>query len=382
MEINLYTMGDSASIYTWSNLPYFFSKALIDRGVRLNRIDILPTGNLLYRCWQAGLRLWAAAMLRLDGRKRNREPCHDPISILMIERKIRKETRKHPNARLNLFLTFSFSSHTFSPIPVAQYCDETYELLLEDTERKRRPMDRWLIRRETGHLQHANHIFTTGNRCADFIRARYGLRNVRVLPSGVNLETPPEINEAEVLAAKRENKMILFIGIGVQKRGIDVLLEAFRIFNRKNSDEFTLHLVGPLRDTMDISDRHVNCHGYLNKGNPAELATYLNLLKTARLFVMPMREGPLPGVIKEAGLMYTPVVTTNIWQVSDIIKDGVNGMLLDRPLAEDFADRMHALVNDLPTWERMAKNSHRMAQSYSWDHTVQIFWDEVFGTSV
>lgn len=382
MEINLYTMGDSGRIDTWSNLPYFFSKAIIDRGIRLNRIDILPTKNLLYRCWQRVLNLWDGALLRLSGINCSRNPCHDPISIMMIERRIRNETRKHPNANLNLFLTFSFSTHSFSRIPVAHYCDQTYELLLEDTRRKRRAIDHWLIRRENRHLQHANQIFTTGNKCANFIRSRYGLRNVHVLPSGINLETPPELSEAEVLAAKRDRKKILFIGIGVKKRGVDVLLEAFRIFNRKNGDAFTLHLVGPEYDATECSDRCVRWHGYLNKANPSELATYLNLLKTARLFVMPMREGPLPGVIKEAGLMYTPVIITNIWQVSDFIKEGVNGMLVDRPLAEDFADRMHALVNNEQSWERMARNSHRMAQSYSWAGTVQTFWDAVFGASV
>jgi glycosyltransferase involved in cell wall biosynthesis len=296
---------------------------------------------------------------------------------MMIECRIRSETRKHPNATLNLFLTFSFSSYSFSRIPVAHYCDETYELLLEDTQRKRRPMDRWLITRETRHLQHAHHIFTTGSLCADFLRARYGLRNVRVLRTGINLEAPPELSEAEALTAKRENKIILFIGNGAKKRGVDVLLEAFRIFNRKNADAFTLHLVGSLSYVADCSDHRVRCHGYLSKANPTELAAYLKLLKTARLFVMPMREGPLPGVIKEAGLMYTPVIITNIWQASDIIQDGVNGVLVDRPLAADFADRMHALANDDHTWEEMARNSHRLAQAYTWEYTVQPFWETV-----
>jgi glycosyltransferase involved in cell wall biosynthesis len=117
----------------------------------------------------------------------------------------------------------------------------------------------------------------------------------------------------------------------------------------------------------------------LSKHDPRQLATYLHLLKTARLFVMPMREGPLPGVIKEAGMVYTPVVITDIWNVSDIIKHDVNGILVARPSAEDFAEQMHALINDEYRWERLARNAHRMAQRFSWSNAAQVFCNTVLG---
>ena len=41
--INLFTYGDSRDVNTWSNIPYYFQRALLARGVRVNPINIAPT---------------------------------------------------------------------------------------------------------------------------------------------------------------------------------------------------------------------------------------------------------------------------------------------------------------------------------------------------
>lgn len=367
MEVNLYTMGDSASIDTWSNLPYFFSNALTRQGVVLNRIDVLPNDSPIYRVWQR--------LLRGSGRL----PCHDPVSISLIQRRIKREALRYPGACLNIFLTFSFTSRAFHPAPLVYYCDQTYELFCEDTRKRPHALDRWVIAHESRNLRMAKHIFTTGIRCRDSIRERCGLVNVSRLPTGINLEAPPAYTAAELISAKRAARDILFIGKGYHKRGVDILLAAFLAFNERNRREYRLHIVGTGPKPTDPTDPQVFAHGYLSKAVPAQLDSYLNLLRTARLFVMPMREGPIPGVIREAGLMYTPVLTTKIWQVHNIVKHGVNGLLAEAPDPVIFADHMHLLANNDQVWETMAINAHRLAGRYDWQHAAETLLETALG---
>ena len=74
--------------------------------------------------------------------------------------------------------------------------------------------------------------------------------------------------------------------------------------------------------------------------------------------------------------MYTPVITTNIWHMDEIIQNNVNGVLVDRPDSKAFANQMNFLVNNEVIWEKLAVQAHKIARErYSWDQTVGCFLD-------
>lgn len=245
---------------------------------------------------------------------------------------------------------------------------------MNDTKREIKNRDIYFINNERNILKNVAYIFSTNSKCAEFLINQYNLKNVTTLTGGINFETSFSETECQILAAKKKNKDILFIGKGAYKRGVDILIEAFNLFNRANANAFTLHLVGiAAENTASVDDKIIR-HGYLNKNNPSDLKTYYDLLKKARLFVMPMRHGPRPGVVKEAGLMYTPVITTNIWNMEELIKNNVNGILVERFDPRVFADRMDFLVKNETIWGNIARKAHQMAKNkYSWDNAISSF---------
>src|SRR5437868_1949395 len=105
------------------------------------------------------------------------------------------------------------------------------------------------------------------------------------------------------------------------------VLEAFERFNQKLSDRFTLHLVGVSESELDAVPARVVCHGYLRKDDPAEYRKYIDLLASARLFVFPMRCGPIPGVLREALWMCTPVILTSVPDAAERVQNGKNGIV-------------------------------------------------------
>ena len=369
-EINLFAAGDSSDIATWSNVPYFFAKSMQAREVRVNRINIIPGDEAIYRLYMRGYELLSVLRRKVLKKDRCYDFYRDRISLFLANQKIKRALRRFPDADVNVFLTFSFSSYQFSNVPVVHYCDLTYEMYLKGQGRKITNRQRRFIRIEKNNLKNAHYIFTTSRRCCEYIRDNHRLANVKSVPAGINLETLDDGDGESILAEKKHHKNVLFIGKGYHKRGVDILVDAFTEFNSRHADTWQLHIVGFSRDSFGELSDNIRCYGQLNKSIPSELACYLGLLRSARLFVMPMRAGPLPGVLKEAALMYTPSIVTNIWNMADIVRDGYNGMLVDRASADDFSRAMEELLGDEKSWEKLARNAHSSAGRYSWGGAV------------
>ena len=377
IEITLFTLGDSRDVNTWSNLPYFFSKALVSVGVKLNRVDIRPN-KCLAVIYTLLFGIWARLFCRLLGRNVYFNFFRSRINAVLISHKIRTACRQFPQADFNVFLTFTFSSYTFSGTPVVHYCDQMLEELIEGQGRSALSFtEKISARQERQNLRHAAYIFATNQHCVDFIREHYGLvETTRCLRTGLNLEIDA-LDIEELLQKKRSSFDLLFIGRGVKWRGVDILVEAFERFNTRNSSRFQLQLVGITPQQLNCSSENVHFYGWLRKDNPQEYQTYINLLRNARLFIFPARTGPVPCAMKEALFMCTPVITSNFWDVDHVIQDGFNGVIIDSLAADAFAQSIEGLVTNEQRWEEYARNAHASVMGYSWNDTVEQFLAEL-----
>ena len=370
LKINLFCLGDSADINTWSNLPYFLSKALIRRGAIVNRINVYPYEYFRYNLYMHLLERWISIRKWL-GFDRGYDFFRDRVACHFAGKRIEREAVRALAADLNIFLTFSFSSRRYTATPVIHIGDITYEQYLEESESKKGKHELRFVEREKENLRLASIVCAPSQHCCDFLRSRYRLTNVRRLPLGINLEVDDQIDVNQLLNRKWEAKSILFVGRGIHKRGIDILLRAFEQFNEQYNNSFTLTIVGESRSKLETTNERVHCYEYLSKNKPEELARYLDLLRSATMFVMPMREGPFPGVIREALFSHTPVIVSNIWNEEQKIEHGRNGVLVDEIEPTAFARQMHLLIQNRAQWEQMAKDAHASVQRYSWDQCAK-----------
>ncbi len=284
-----------------------------------------------------------------------------------------KTCRAFQDADLNLFLTFSSSSYRYSNVPVALYCDRTYEHHLEEQGIRPGYVDRCLIRMEKRNLQNARYVFSLNQACIEFIRDRYGVQSSILLNAGINLSEDESPGPDALIARKEAARKILFVGRGYYQRGVDVLLKAFLRFNEKFSDPFTLHLVGITDSELPEPQAHVICHGYLRKDDPGQYREYIDLLASARLFVFPMRFGPIAGVLREALWMCTPVILADVPNAPDRVQDGKNGILAARAEPEEIARHMGDLVANQQLWRRMAAYARESVRDQTWDATIDRF---------
>ena len=188
------------------------------------------------------------------------------------------------------------------------------------------------MRIDQHNIETADLVLTTGQLCLDFINQRYRPKRAFCLRTGNNSDAVIRDPES-LMAAKESSTDILFIGRQAHWRGADILIRAFRMFNERNRGAYTLHLVGieqsELPEELRVTDPRIRFYGYLDRKDPADLRRYNGLLRSARMFVMPMRPGPFPGVIREALLHCTPVIASNVSGGPEILTHEHDSLLVD-----------------------------------------------------
>lgn len=156
-------------------------------------------------------------------------------------------------------------------------------------------------------------------------------------------------------ASRTSGKRLVFVGRLAAAKGVPVLVDAFREVLRRHPDA-TLTLVGdgPERPLIEarateagISDA-LEITGYLSQSAVADR------LGEGDVFVLPSFAEGLPVVLMEAMASGLPVVATRIAGVSELVEDGVSGLLVPPGDATALAGAICRLFGDAALRERLA----------------------------
>ena len=169
----------------------------------------------------------------------------------------------------------------------------------------------------------------TGKR---FFGGRY-----RVIPNGVHIDTPDAVAPADGDALR-----IVFVGQAVERKGLPVLLRAFEAL--REHVPATLSLVGVHEDEVApllLDGRGVTALGKIcDDEKAAELAR-------ADVLCAPSLGGESFGmVLTESFAAGTPVVASDIPGYADVVRDGVDGVLVPRGDAVSLAESLRDLALD------------------------------------
>jgi glycosyltransferase involved in cell wall biosynthesis len=366
MTINIFSVGDANNINTWSNLPYFFTKAFRDEGVNINLLNIEPDQRLK-RVYKYSIGIVLNVFMRVTGNNFRFVYYRSSINNYITNRNIKNFCKKHPEADCNIFLTFSFSSWKYSDIPVIHYCDQIYEEVLINRNLIPNVFEKKIIKREINILRNASYVYSTGLNTIKLIQSKYLLNNSMELGYRINLDIENiSIDHKEIFELKKQSRIILFIGKSFHERGVDILLEAFKIFNSRMKYQYQLHIVGPVaKEIKKNCYPNLVLYNYLNKGIESEYNTYLDLLKKARMQVYPIRFGPIPGSSFEGNLFFTPSVITNIHELDKEIRNYENGILINDLDPQSFANAMYELATDNDLWYKLALNAHESVKKFT-----------------
>ncbi len=197
---------------------------------------------------------------------------------------------------------------------------------------------------------------------AEWTALRFYGGRYRIIPNGVHIP-PPSVHRA---AEGEQPLRILFIGQAVERKGLPILLRAFEALREKVPA--TLTLVGA--SAQEVTHMMLDGRGVRALGKVSEQRKLAELAR-ADVVCAPSLGGESFGmVLTEAFAAGAPVVASDIPGYRDVLRDGVEGLLVPAGDALALAEALRAMALDRGARERMALAARERAERFSWPHVA------------
>jgi glycosyltransferase involved in cell wall biosynthesis len=173
----------------------------------------------------------------------------------------------------------------------------------------------------------------------------------------------------------------LFVGQVGRRKGVPELLEAARHAIDGGAD-LTLWIVGPAEEPGAIESA-AGRRDALGLGNRVELTGPLMggdlyaRFGDADLFVLPSHIEGIPVVLYEAGAFGLPVLTTPVGAITDVVRDGENGLLVPPGDIAALAGALSRLCADPPLRARLGEAMRRTVGAFHPDRVASRVADAI-----
>ena len=172
----------------------------------------------------------------------------------------------------------------------------------------------------------------------------------------------------------REGKIVLFVGRVSRKKGVFVLLDAFKKLNGV-CDDLALVIVGEgpnLSDAVLYSEELDLQNVHFLGAKTGDLLKDIYL--ASDVFVLPSLSDLWGLVVNEAMLCRLPVVVTNASGASEMIADGKNGYIVNPGDVKQMYDALAKIVCNMDDCRRMGEASFStVVNHYNIDERVNGF---------
>ncbi len=180
-------------------------------------------------------------------------------------------------------------------------------------------------------------------------------------------------NFDKVKTSKFKNPTIIFVGRLHPQKNLPNLIKALAIV-KENIPQINLIIVGEGQEKESIRKTvlELNLESNVILKGELPLTTLIGLYKYSHLFVLPSIYEGQPLTLLEAWAAKIPAVVSATSDCAYLVKNGVNGYLIDNPLipAQIAAQIKKALgANNL---QKMGQNGYNLvSRTFSWDRSAQ-----------
>ena len=184
-------------------------------------------------------------------------------------------------------------------------------------------------------IEHADVVLTVSERIKKIL-SYLTQKEVLVLPNGVDLEL---FNPQKYPKKQKKEPTIIYVSGAIKYKGFFDLIKAIQILKQRGIKLNTI-LLGPKLKTV----KHENMPYYYSK---------------ADIFVLPSYREGLPMSLLEAMAMELAIVATKVGGIPNVVKNRVNGILVDPANPSQLADAIEELIRDDKLRKKLGKEARK-----------------------
>ncbi len=204
------------------------------------------------------------------------------------------------------------------------------------------------------------HVRIAVSEAAAWTGRRWFGGHYRVVPNGVHVE--PEHAARAASRPPGDGLRIVFVGQSVERKGLPLLLRAFEALREHIPTELTV--VGPSRE--ELLPLMLDARGVTALGKVDE-AEKRRVLQQADVLCAPSLGAESFGmVLTEAFAAGTPVIASDIAGYRDVVRDGLDGVLVPAGDARALAEALRDLYEEPERRAEMARSAAADLERFAW----------------
>jgi phosphatidylinositol alpha-mannosyltransferase len=204
------------------------------------------------------------------------------------------------------------------------------------------------------------HVRIAVSEAAAWTGRRFFGGHYRVIPNGVRVD--PAVRARVGEKSPSDHLRIVFVGQSVERKGLPLLLRSFEALREHIPTELTV--IGPTAEELAplmLDERGVRILGKVDDARKREE------LERADVLCAPSLRGESFGmVLTEAFAAGTPVVASDIAGYRDVVRDGVDGVLVPPADPQALAEALRDLYEEPERRVQMARAAADEVERFAW----------------
>ena len=194
---------------------------------------------------------------------------------------------------------------------------------------------------------------------------------IETIPNGISLD------EIIKIGPSQSKQDILFVGRLIKEKNANKLIEAVGLIKKKNPEIYcTIVGEGPEKENLvklvkDLNlEKNIQFIGFMQDHNGV-----ISLMRSSKLFVLPSTREGFGIVVLEAMTAGLPVIGVNSKNsrcMSELIKDGENGVLLTDVNNDVLSEKISSILNDEETRYNMGLKGSERSFYYDWKRIADL----------
>jgi glycosyltransferase involved in cell wall biosynthesis len=193
---------------------------------------------------------------------------------------------------------------------------------------------------------------------------------VHLIPNGVEVDcfTRPARTDGAMARryANQHGRYFLFMGRLDRSKGVDILIEAFRLVLANHPDAMLIIAGdGSEKHALQQQTRAAGLEEHVHWAGVVRGEDRIWLMQHALCVVVPSRVEPFGKVTVEAFACGTPVVGSRLGGIAELIEPGINGLLTEAGDVAGLGQSLRQLLTDPVGRDRMGVQARATAQRYA-----------------